>query len=138
MSAVTTRTRGRLRPAWRRPDRDGGQVAVEFLGTIGYLLLAALAALQLLLAVATVQAVSVASRAAARTVSQASGSAEASARAAVPGWLSGDLRVRLTGGSEPGVQVSAPVKTVLPGFTGPRVTREAWFPAEYGRAPWGP
>lgn len=115
------------RPA---PRADAGQVAAEFLGTVGYLVLAALLAVQLLFAVATVQSVSVAARAAARTVSQAGGSAEASARRAVPSWLSGDLTVQLTGGSEPGVRVSAPIKAVVPGITLPRVTRQAWFPAE--------
>jgi hypothetical protein len=110
---------------------------VEYLGTVGYLLLAALAAIQLLLAVATIQGVSVAARAAARTVSQASGGAEQSARRAVPGWLADDLRVQLTGGSEPGVRVSAPIIVILPGMSGPTVSREAWFPAERGRPPWG-
>ena len=110
---------------------------MEFLGTVGYLLLAALAALQLLVAVATVQAVSVASRAAARTVSQGTGSPDVSARSAVPGWLADDLQVQLTGGSEPGVRVSAQITVILPGVSGPRLTREAWFPAERGRPPWG-
>lgn len=127
---VTGRRRARARG-------DHGQVAVEFLGTVGYVLLAALAALQLLSAVATVQGVSVASRAAARAVSQGTGSANASARAAVPGWLAGSLQVQLTGGAEPGVRVTAPIRVVLPGVSGPRVSREAWFPAERGRPPWG-
>jgi hypothetical protein len=55
----------------------------------------------------------------------------------VPSWLSGDLQVELTGGSEPGVRVSAPVTMVLPGIPAPRVSREAWFDPEHGTSPWG-
>lgn len=116
---------------------DSGQVALEFLGAIPYLVLGFLAALQLAFAVATVQGVSTAARAAARTVSQADGDPATSAQRAVSPWLAGDLSVTVTGGIRPGVRVTAPLKTVLPGISGPQVSREAWFDPEQGPSPWG-
>jgi hypothetical protein len=122
-------------PAARRADR--GHVAVEFLGAIPYLGLGLLATLQLTFAVSTVQAASTAARAGARAVSQGTGDATAAARAAVPSWLQQKIVVSVGGGAQPGVSVSAPMPLVFPGFSGPTVTRRAWFDAEHGVTPWG-
>lgn len=122
-----------------RPGRgDSGQVAVEFVGAIPYLLLGVLALLQLTFAVSVVQSTSAAARAAARTVSQGDpGGADAAARGAVPNWMAGTLSVSVGGGQAPGVSVSAPIPIVLPGVGGPTVTRRAWFEPERGPSPWG-
>ena len=119
----------RIRNAWRRNGRrrndrgrnDRGQASIELLGTIPYLALALIASLQLIFAVATVQATS--------TVS---------AERAVPSWVVNRMEVQVGGGSQPAVRVTSSIPILFPGlFNGPRVTRTAWFDPEQGVAPWG-
>ena len=118
----------------RRGDR--GQVAVEYLGTLPYLLFGALAALQLTYAVSAVQATSTAARAAARSASQGDGDPVASARRAVPHWVEQRMTVSLTGSGEVTVRTRIPV--LFPGLAdGPSVSRRAWFDPEQGISPWG-
>jgi TadE-like protein len=112
---------------------ESGQVAVEFLGILPWLVLALFAALQLTAAAATVQAASTAARAAARTASQAYGDPRDSARHAVPSWLADKLVVVRAGAQ---VSVSVQVPIIFPGIDGPTVTRTAWFDPEHGQAPW--
>jgi Flp pilus assembly protein TadG len=116
--------------------RDRGQAAIELMGMIPLLGLALIAALQLIFAVVTVQATSTAARAAARTISQGADPVAAAERA-VPDWVENKMTVRVTGGSDPGVEVTTRMPVLLPGIDGPRVTRRAWFDAEHGRTPWG-
>jgi hypothetical protein len=124
-----------MAPVKRRRD-DRGQVAIELVGALPYLILGALAVLQLTFAVSVVQSVSAAARAGARAESQGDG-ADAAARAAVPGWMQGALTVSVGGGQAPSVSVSSSIPIVLPGVAGPTVTRRAWFEPEQGPSPWG-
>ena len=120
----------------RRNDR--GQASIELLGSIPYLALALIAALQLIFAVATVQATSAAARAAARTVSQGDGDPVESAERAVPGWVVDRMEVQVSGGLRPSVRVTSSIPILFPGLIdGPRVSRTAWFDPEQGVAPWG-
>ncbi len=118
--------------------RDRGQASIELLGAIPYLALGLLAALQLTVAAATVQAASAAARAGARSVSQGDGNPETSARRSVPDWLEDGMAVSLQGGESPSVTVTLQVPTVLPGLPdGPEVSRTAWFESELAVPPWG-
>ena len=55
---------------------------------------------------------------------------------AVPGWV--DRRMTVTAsGTATGVRVRTTIPVILPGFSGPTVTRAAWFEPERGVAPWG-
>lgn len=117
---------------------DAGQAAVEFLGAIPYLVLGFLALLQTTFAVSTVQATAAAARAGARAVSQGdAGGATNAAQDAVPSWLQAKIQVQVGGGTRAAVAVSTPIPVVLPGLTGPTVTRTAWFDLEHGTTPWG-
>lgn len=119
-----------------RPD-DRGQVAVEFLGTLPYILVGALAALQLTFAVSAVQATSTAARAAARTASQGDGDPVGSARRAVPRWVEQRMSVSVAGGSGT-VTVRTKIPVLFPGLVdGPSISRSAWFDPEQGDSPWG-
>ncbi len=117
--------------------KDKGQASIELLGAIPYLAIGLLAALQLTIAAATVQAASAAARAAARTVSQGDGDPETSARRSVPDWLEDGMTVSLEGGPSPSVRVTIQMPTIVPHLTGPEVTRMAWFESESAVAPWG-
>jgi len=129
---VQPRTSG---PVQGRPHRDGGQVAIEFLGAIPFLVIGVLAVLQLTFAVSTVQAVAGAARAAARTASQGDGQPVTSADRAVPSWVAGRMTVQVAGDGTVTVRASIPI--LLPGLIdGPQVTRRAWFDPEQGPAPW--
>jgi hypothetical protein len=115
-----------------------GQVAVEFLGMIPYLVLGLLAAMQLIFAVATVQATSGAARAGARALSQGLGDPVTAARRGVPAWVENKMTVQVGSGARPGVTVSSRIPILFPGLaSGPAVTRRAWFDPEDGPAPWG-
>ena len=127
---------GRFRTRGRRNDR--GQASVELLGSLPFLALALIAALQLIFAVATVQATSAAARAASRTVSQGDGDPTASAERAVPSWVVPRMDVQVSGGARPSVRVTSSIPIIFPGLLdGPKVTRSAWFDPEQGVAPWG-
>jgi Flp pilus assembly protein TadG len=136
-----SKTRERLlrgRPAAGTRRGDAGQVAVEFLGAIPYLILGVLAALQLTFAVSAVQATSTAARAAARTASQGDGNPYSSARRAVPGWVDSRMTVSIGGGASGQVTVRTRIPIIFPGLAdGPQVTRRAWFDPEQGPSPWG-
>jgi hypothetical protein len=117
--------------------RDGGQVSVELLGSIPYICVALIAALQLIFAVVTVQSTSTAARAAARTISKGADPV-AAARRAVPDWVENKMTVNVSGGTDPGVSVTTRIPILFPGLiAGPAVTRSAWFDSERGAPPWG-
>lgn len=116
--------------------RERGQVSIELMGMLPLLAIGLIAALQLIFAVATVQSTATAARAAARTVSQGSDPVTAAERA-VPDWVRNKMTVTVTGGADPGVQVTTRVPILLPGIAGPSVTRRAWFDQEHGQSPWG-
>jgi hypothetical protein len=111
-------------------------VAVELMGSIPFLVIGLLAALQLVFAVATAQATSTAARAGARAISQGSPNAAGSARRAVPRWVERRMQVTVVGTAS-GIQVRTRIPVVLPGVAGPTVVRNAWFEPEQGVAPWG-
>jgi hypothetical protein len=120
----------------RRGDR--GSASIELLGAIPYLALALIATLQLIFAVATVQATSAAARAGARAISQGDGDPTVSARRAVPSWVVDRMEVQTSGGLRPSVSVTTSIPILFPGLIdGPSVTRTAWFDPEQGVAPWG-
>jgi hypothetical protein len=106
------------------------------MGSIPLLVLGVLAAIQLVLAVATVQATSTAARAASRAVSQGRGSPVIAAQRAVPGWVAGRMTVNV-GGPASGVRVTTQIPVLFPGISGPSVSRAAWFDPENGVSPWG-
>jgi len=122
----------------KRGGNEQGQVAIELLGAIPYLALALIASLQMIFAVATVQATSTAARAAARTVSQGDGDPTVSAQRAVPSWVASRMTVDVGSGPRPEVTVHASIPIIFPGLIdGPRVTRTAWFDPEQGTSSWG-
>ena len=138
MRAKPTAPTTKRASAPRATRREAGQASIELLGTIPYLALACIAALQLIFAVTTVQATSTAVRAAARAVSQGDGDAATAADRAVPGWVEPRMTVTVTGGARPGVSVRTRIPILFPGLIdGPAVTRSAWFDPEQGSAPWG-
>src|SRR4051812_5793780 len=102
-----------------------------------FLILAFLAALQLIFAVVTVQATSTAARSAARTISQGENPTTA-AHNAVPDWVENKMQVNVNAGVNPSVSVTTRIPILFPGLaSGPSVTRSAWFEAEHGLTPWG-
>lgn len=111
----------------RRSQR--GSASVEFLGALPLLLVAALAALQLLVTTATVTATQTAARAGSRTagLGASPGTARAAARDALPGWLRDGSVVSLDG-TAARVVVELPV--ILPGLSSRAltVTRRAELP----------
>lgn len=121
----------------RRRRREEGQVAVELLGSLPFLILAFLAALQLIFAVVTVQATSTAARSAARSISKGDNPTTA-ARSAVPDWVENKMRVDVNAGLNPSVSVTTRIPILFPGLaSGPSVTRSAWFENEHGQSLWG-
>ena len=112
--------------AWPFPER--GVAAVEFMGVISYLLFAALAAWQLLLAGAVVTAAENAARTGSRKATLGEDGASAAVEA-LPSWLRPGADARASGTK---VTISVPVPVILPGLElgGLRATREAELPPD--------
>lgn len=111
----------------RRLGDERGVATIEAMGMLPYLVLAALASLQLLLAAASVAAVEGAARTGGR-VAAAGGDGAAAALQALPSFLSaGDADGSQTGGT---VRLTVRAPLVLPGIdTGAlTITRSASFP----------
>lgn len=104
----------------RRRHRDErGQAAVELLGLTPILLLVAMGVLQVLLlahaAVLTEQAARTAARVA--MVESDPGVVQASAQAALPGWLRSDAQASFPNGDRHRVQVDVRVPVLVPGVS---------------------
>ncbi|MFD3355093.1 TadE/TadG family type IV pilus assembly protein [Streptomyces fradiae] len=111
-----------------RPRPDRGQAAIEFVGWIGFLLIAALAAIQLGIVAYAAQQAGTASRAAARVASQGGDGASAG-RAAMSGWLADGASVSAPAGSEDvTATVTVRIPTVLPLLGFDPVTRTTTMP----------
>ncbi|MEV3989399.1 TadE family protein [Streptomyces sp. NPDC049837] len=116
--------------AWSRPrDREAGQSAVEFVGWVTVLLIAALAAVQLGFVAYAVQQAGTASRAAARVASQdPTADAGGAGRAATSAWLDTDVGVSGIGGDEVTATATVPIPSVLPLFSFPNAQRSTTMP----------
>ena len=94
-------------------SRQRGQASLELLAGIPALVLAGLIGLQLLVTAYTLHLADGAAEAGALALA-AGGSAEPAARAALPGWASGRLRVSADGGR---VEVAVRPPAPLPGIS---------------------
>lgn len=105
----------------RRPRRERGQAALEYLGFIPLLLLVGLCAIQLGIAAYTVNQAGTAARVAARTAGQddpAAGSPERAGASAISGWLSGGLSWSASsGGDDVTYTAHIDIPSVLPGLS---------------------
>lgn len=112
------------RSAFRRDER--GQVAVELVGMLPWLLISALIAWQLLLAAYTAVSVGNAARTASRVASRG-GDAQEAGRLALPGILENSASVE-EDGEEISVQAGVPI--LIPGIDSDRITitKRAVFP----------
>ncbi|MGK5631495.1 TadE/TadG family type IV pilus assembly protein [Streptomyces sp. URMC 123] len=117
----------------RRPPRDRGQVAIEFLGFLPILLVVALATVQLGIAAYGAQQAGTAARAAARAASlddRADAPAptpQAAAEAATSDWL--DVAVASSGGAgEVRATATVTIPSVIPGIPDMTATRSATMP----------
>ena len=119
-----------MTPEAPRLRGDDGQTSVEFLGVLPFLLLAALAVWQLLLAASTATSAEHAARNASRELGRGGDGAAARA-AAIDGlspWLrGGDVEVARDGER---VDVRVPIPVLLPGLTTDRlaIRRDAELP----------
>ncbi|MEU3445997.1 TadE/TadG family type IV pilus assembly protein [Streptomyces thermolilacinus] len=108
--------------------RDRGQAAIEFAGWIGFLLIAALAAIQLGIVAYAAQQAGTAARAAARVASQG-GDGEAAGRGAMSGWLADGASISAPPGDEDvTATVTVSIPTVLPLLAFDPVTRTTTMP----------
>ncbi|AXG80014.1 TadE/TadG family type IV pilus assembly protein [Streptomyces paludis] len=114
-------------------SRDRGQAAVEFVGVISLLLVAALAAIQLGIAAYAMQQAGTASRAAARaaTYRESTMTADQAGRAALSDWLAKGSGFTVVGGNQQ-VKVTArvPIPSVLPLFDLPDARRSTVMPLD--------
>lgn len=116
----------RLRREARRRDAEGGTAAVEFIGALPWMILAALVAWQLLLVGAATSAAENAARNGSRAASMG-GQAHAAAVDSLPGWLQDGSTVNV-GGTR--VRVALEVPIVAPILRSSRfvIERAAEFP----------
>ena len=108
---------------------ERGQASAEFMGMVFWLLLAAVAAWQLMLAAWTADQATNATRTASRVAARADGDAEKAARNAVSGPLRGGFHDFRMEGETATVKLSIPI--ILPGITaeGFSITRKATLPS---------
>ncbi|QGV78823.1 TadE family protein [Streptomyces ficellus] len=112
----------------RRPG-DAGQSAVEFVGWVTVLLIAALAAVQLGFVAYAVQQAGTASRAAARVASQdPTADAGAAGAAATSDWLGTGVTVSGAGGEQVTATATVPIPSVIPLFGFPDARRSTTMP----------
>lgn len=114
-------------------ETDRGQAALEYVGVITLLLVAALAAIQLGIAAYTVQQAGTAARAAARTASyrNATTGADAAGRAALSDWLSGGASFGVAESTdEVTVTATVPVPSILPVFDFGSAVRSVTMPKD--------
>ncbi|ROQ66417.1 TadE-like protein [Streptomyces sp. 840.1] len=105
----------------RRPRRERGQVAIEYLGFIPLLLLVGLCAIQLGIAAYTVNQAGTAARVAARTAGQdepEAGSPEQAGSNAISGWLADGLSWSSSGGgNDVTYTADVDIPSVIPGLS---------------------
>jgi hypothetical protein len=114
-----------IRRLW---SEERGQASAEFMGMVLWLLLAAVAAWQLMLAAWTANQATTATRTASRVAARADGDPEKAARNAISRPLRGGFHDFQEEGETTIVKLSIPI--ILPGITaeGFSVTREATLP----------
>jgi hypothetical protein len=95
----------------RRLRDESGQVAAEFLGWIGWVLLAGLCAWQLLLAGWAKLEATNAARTGSRVIARTDGDPKRAAKAALPGALRDKATVEVSGDQ---VQVRVPMPVIVP------------------------
>lgn len=113
----------------RRPG-DVGQSAVEFVGWVTVLLIAALAAVQLGFVAYAVQQAGTASRAAARVASQG-GDGSSAGYGAMSSWLADGASVNAPpagAGDQVTATATVPIPSVIPLFTFPSAQRSTTMP----------
>lgn len=117
---------GGTRRVLRRLAAECGTAAVEFIGALPWMIVAALVAWQLLLFGATASSAENAARSGGRAASNGAAAAEA-ARQSLPTWLRDDSKVHVNGAT---VRVDVRVPIVAPRWTVSRLTvsRDAVFP----------
>jgi hypothetical protein len=115
-----------MRRLW---SEERGQASAEFMGMVFWLMLAAVAAWQLMLAAWTANQATNATRTASRVAARADGDAEKAARNAISGPLRGGFHDFREEGETTTVKLSIPI--ILPGLTvdGFSVTRKATLPS---------
>ncbi|MET9152689.1 TadE/TadG family type IV pilus assembly protein [Streptomyces griseoflavus] len=100
----------------RRPDRDRGQAALEYLGFLPVLLIVGMAVVQLGLIAYTAQQAGTAARAGARSASLDRG-AQGACTAAVSPWLAdGTACVPVGLGKEVTVTATVDIPSIVPGW----------------------
>jgi len=117
----------------RRGARQRGQAAIEYVGVLVVLLFAALAAVQLGVAVYAAQQAGTASRAAARVASfdGRAGNYEQAGRASMSGWLAdGATFTPSGGGDEMTVTAKVEIPALLPLLDFGSVTKSATMPRD--------
>ncbi|WP_320783910.1 TadE/TadG family type IV pilus assembly protein [Streptomyces sp. CRN 30] len=112
-----------------RTRRDGGQVAIEYLGFLPVLVLVALAGVQLGLVAYTAQQAGTAARAGARAASLDRG-AQAGCAAAVSDWLSVGCSAA-EGGDTVTVTATVQIPSVVPGWDFGAATKTATMPLDH-------
>jgi Flp pilus assembly protein TadG len=116
--------------------RDRGQAALEYLGMLPFLLLIALAGIQLGIAAYCGSQAGTAARTAARTAAESGpdGGLDAATRAgenAVSGWVNPDIRYPATDAEKVTAQASVHIPSVVPGLhLFDPVSRTATMPKE--------
>ncbi|MGI5480971.1 TadE family protein [Streptomyces lavendofoliae] len=111
-----------------RPAEEG-QAAVEFVGWVTVLLIAALAAVQLGFVAYAVQQAGTASRAAARVASQdPTADAAGAGQAATSSWLGTAVDVSPGGGEAVTATATVPIPSVIPLFSLPSARRSTTMP----------
>lgn len=111
-----------------RPRGERGSAAIELLGSLPYLILAAMLVWQMLLVATTMTAAQNAARNGSRAASMGDNPVDA-ATESLPDWLAGDASAESPAGSNQ-VTVSVPVPIIVPGFASDQlvVRRQAHLP----------
>lgn len=129
-------------PGTPAAERDRGQVALEYVGFLAFLLVVGLAAIQLGLAAYAVQQAGTGARAAARAAGYREDIANGvdpvtAGESAMSGWLHGTVSVG--GGADGGVTATAtvPVPAVIPLFHFGPATRSVTMPEDRSEPPGG-
>ncbi|WP_217210433.1 TadE/TadG family type IV pilus assembly protein [Streptomyces sp. AC550_RSS872] len=116
----------------RRPARDRGQVAIEYLGFIPILILVALAGVQVGLIAYTAQQAGTAARAGARAASLEPGTAEEGCQTAVSSWLAdGTDCAEAPGGDVVTVTATVQIPSIVPGWDFDPAQKSATMPLDF-------
>ncbi len=116
----------------RDGDRDRGQVALEYIGFLPFLLLVGLGGIQLGWSAYVVQQAETAARTAARVEAREPGAGEAAGRAAIRPNLGAGAVIDMgpSGGDAVTVTVTLTINSIVPGVDAREVRRTAVMPNE--------